>query len=274
MRQGCRIGATPCLIAVQPVWLHSATLWKAAMQLSVVIPVLNEENNVEPLLHELEETLRGWDQVEVICVDDHSADRTLEILKSRSAEYPWLRIVRHHEQSGQSAAVRSGVQAARYPLIATLDGDGQNDPYDIAQLVAVYHREKNIAGPCLVNGRRLQRQDTGWRRLSSRLANGVRRRLLGDDTPDSGCGIKVFARADFLDLPSFNHMHRFVPALVRQRGGTVISVAVNHRRRVSGASHYGTLDRLAAGIVDLVGVLWLARRAIPPASNVEQECNG
>lgn len=244
------------------------------MQLSVVIPVLNEENNVEPLLHELEEVLQGWKQVEVICVDDHSADRTLEILKSRSAEYSWLRIVHHREQSGQSVAVRSGVQAARYPLIATLDGDGQNDPYDIAQLVAVYHREKKTIEPCLVNGRRLQRQDNGWRRLSSRLANAVRRRLLDDDTPDSGCGIKVFSRDDFLDLPSFNHMHRFVPALIRQRGGTVISVPVNHRRRASGTSHYGTLDRLVAGIVDLVGVLWLARRAIPPATNAEEVCNG
>jgi dolichol-phosphate mannosyltransferase len=107
------------------------------------------------------------------------------------------------------------------------------------------------------------------------LANAIRSRLLGDETPDSGCGIKVFSRDDFLDLPSFNHMHRFVPALIRQRGGTVISVAVNHRRRGSGTSHYGTLDRLGAGIIDLIGVLWLARRAIPPASNVEQEeCHG
>lgn len=243
------------------------------MQVSVVIPVLNEENNVEPLLSELEVMLRGWKQVEVICVDDHSTDRTLDVLKSYAAVHPWLRIVRHHEQSGQSAAVRSGVQAARYPLIATLDGDGQNDPNDVAQLVAVYHREKKANVPCLVNGRRLQRQDTRWRRLCSQVANGVRRRLLSDDTPDSGCGIKVFARVDFLDLPSFNHMHRFVPALIRQRGGTVISVAVNHRSRVSGASHYGALDRLSVGAVDLVGVLWLAHRALPPASNVEQECN-
>ena len=244
------------------------------MQLSVVIPVLNEENNIDPLLHEMEEVLRGWQQVEVICVDDHSADRTLEILTKRSAEYPWLRIIRHREQSGQSAAIRSGVQAARYPLVATLDGDGQNDPRDITQLVTVYHREKKATSPCLINGRRLERQDTGWRRLSSHLANAVRRRLLDDDTPDSGCGIKVFSRADFLDLPSFSHMHRFVPALVRQRGGTVISVEVNHRRRASGASHYGTLDRLAAGIIDLAGVLWLSRRALPPEGNVEQECNG
>ncbi|NCC37453.1 MAG: glycosyltransferase family 2 protein, partial [Chloroflexia bacterium] len=136
MRRGCRIGANSCLIAVQPVWMRSATLWKTAMQVSVVIPVLNEENNVEPLLSELEVMLRGWKQVEVICVDDHSTDRTLDVLKSYAAEHPWLRIVRHHEQSGQSAAVRSGVQAARYPLIATLDGDGQNDPNDVAQLVA------------------------------------------------------------------------------------------------------------------------------------------
>jgi dolichol-phosphate mannosyltransferase len=244
------------------------------MQLSVVIPVLNEENNVEPLLHELEEVLRDWQRVEVICVDDHSADGTLEVLRKRQVKYPWLRIVRHREQSGQSAAVRSGVQAARYPLIATLDGDGQNDPCDIAQLVTVYHREKRTTGPCLVIGRRLERRDAGWRRLSSLLANAVRRRLLGDDTPDSGCGIKVFSRADFLDLPSFNHMHRFVPALVHQRGGAVISVSVNHRSRTSGSSHYGTLDRLVAGIIDLAGVLWLARRAMPPASNVEHECNG
>ncbi len=254
--------------------MRSASLWKTAMHVSVVIPVLNEEHNVEPLLRELEVALQGWKQVEVICVDDYSKDCTLEVLKSCSAQYPWLRIVRHHVQSGQSAAVRSGVQAARYPLIATLDGDGQNDPNDIAQLVTVYHQEKKINVPCLINGRRLHRQDTRWRRLCSLMANGVRRCLLGDDTPDSGCGIKVFDRADFLDLPSFNHMHRFIPALIRQRGGTVFSVAVNHRSRVSGASHYGALDRLSVGVVDLVGVLWLARRTMPSASNVEDEYRG
>lgn len=239
------------------------------MQLSVVIPVLNEENNVTPLLHELEEVLRGKENFEVIYVDDHSTDRTLETLTGHTLNYPWLRVVRHCTQSGQSAALRSGIRKAQYPLIATLDGDGQNDPGDILNLIDVYQREKKPARPCLVNGQRVQRKDSGWRRVSSHLANALRRRLLHDGTPDSGCGIKVFSRDDFLDLPSFNHMHRFLPALIRQRGGTVVSVAVGHRSRASGASHYGTLDRLCAGIIDLIGVLWLARRAIPSKNTME-----
>jgi dolichol-phosphate mannosyltransferase len=240
------------------------------MQLSVVIPVLNEEHNVPPLLRELGAVLQGWENVEVIVVDDHSTDQTLEVLKHQQTTFSWLRIVHHRTQGGQSAALRSGVQAALYPLIATLDGDGQNDPGDIANLVAVYHREKQPSRPCLVNGWRQLRKDTGWRRISSTLANAVRRFFLDDGTPDSGCGIKVFSKEDFLDLPVFNHMHRFIPALVRQRGGIVVSEAVNHRHRTAGVSHYGTLDRLVAGILDLLGVLWLAKRAIPPASNVEQ----
>ncbi len=199
------------------VLLHRAILGKYAMQLSVVIPVLNEEDNVTPLLHELEEVLRERENVEVIYVDDHSTDRTLEILMRHTSNYPWLRIVRHRTQSGQSAALRSGIRKAKYPLVATLDGDGQNDPGDIQNLIDVYRREKKPATPCLVNGRRVQRKDTGWRRISSRFANALRSYLLRDGIPDSGCGIKVFSRDDILDLPSFNHMHRFLPALILLR---------------------------------------------------------
>lgn len=229
---------------------------------SVVIPVLNEEENITPLLREISQVMQGREEFEVIYVDDHSTDRTPEILMQHSAEFPWLRVVRQNRQSGQSAALRCGIHKAAYPLIVTMDGDGQNDPTDIKKLIDVYRRESREATLCLVNGHRVTRKDSGWRRWTSSIANAVRSHLLNDDTPDSGCGIKALPRDGFLDLPSFNHMHRFVPALIRQRGGKVVSVAVNHRSRPSGKSHYGTLDRLWVGIIDLIGVYWLGRRAI------------
>ena len=153
-------------------------------------------------------------------------------------------------------------------MIVTLDGDCQNDPADIQKFVDEYHRTKTALNSqktcCLVIGHRLLRRDTGWRKFSSYTAKIARRSLLGDDTPDSGCGLKAFSRETFMTLPRFNHMHRFLPTLIKQRGGEVVSMAVNHRERLSGNSHYGTLDRLFVGLDDLMGVLWLGRRAIPP----------
>jgi len=245
-----------------------------SIQFSVVIPVLNEEDNIPPLILELDQAMQEQGAFEVIFVDDHSTDLTPEILMRHAGKFHWLRVVRLSRQSGQSAALHYGVKSARSSVIVTLDGDGQNDPADIKHLIDVYQRVRKQTACCLVNGYRVRRRDSGWRRFSSSLANGVRSQLLRDDTPDSGCGIKVYSRESFLDLSSFNHMHRFLPALIRQHGGKVVSVAVNHRPRSAGASHYGTLDRLFAGIIDLTGVLWLGKRAIPSGLLEEEKQNG
>jgi dolichol-phosphate mannosyltransferase len=231
-------------------------------EISVVVPVCNEEGNVLPLAREIDAALRHM-PYEMIFVDDGSTDATAATLAAaRASELPALRVLRHSFRSGQSAAVASGVRAARAPWIATLDGDGQNDPADIPKLLAARSAAAN-AGVNLFMGNRTTRRDTGFRRLQSRVANGVRGWLLGDGTPDTGCGIKLFARDVFLELPRFDHMHRFMPALFQRQGARVISVPVNHRARGSGQSKYGMLNRLWVGIVDIVGVMWLRRRFKP-----------
>jgi len=243
---------------------------KQPIEFSIIIPVFNEEGNITPLIFELEQLMREQNSCEVIVVDDHSSDRTLNILQNHQTSYPWLRVIQLNRQSGQSTALRYGIQKAKAPLIVTLDGDGQNDPADIKQLVDTYRKLSRQYPCCLVNGHRIRRRDSPWRRVSSFVANSIRSRLLRDNTPDSGCGIKAFPREIYLDLPSFDHMHRFIPALFRQRGGKIISVEVHHRPRIVGKSHYGTLDRLFAGIIDIFGVLWLGKRAIQPGL-VEEE---
>lgn len=232
-------------------------------QLAVVVPVHNESDNIAVLIAEIRAALDGRFDYEIVYVDDASTDSTASELANTAATCPNLRVVRHRQRSGQSAAVATGVTAARAPVIATLDGDGQNDPADIPALVG--HLLEN-ADPdrLLVAGMRAKRKDTAVKRLSSRIANGVRRRLLGDGTPDTGCGLKVFSRDAFLAMPRFDHMHRFLPALMLRQKGDVVSVAVNHRPRAKGATKYGVFDRLWVGITDLFGVLWLLRRAIAP----------
>ena len=237
------------------------------MELSVVIPVLNEAGNIEPLLAEVVAALQGKFDYEIVYVDDASDDATPDELASARRRHPPLRVVTHRRTCGQSTALRSGVIAARGDWIATLDGDGQNDPADIPKLLEVARQAAATGQTVLVAGYRKRRQDSNVKRVSSRVANAVRSRLLGDATPDTGCGLKVFARADFLTLPYFDHMHRFLPALMQRAGGSVTSVEVNHRHRQRGASKYGTLDRLAVGIVDLLGVMWLQRRARIPEAN-------
>lgn len=244
------------------------------MQFSIVIPVHNEEGNIVPLLREIRQALAGRYRYEVICVDDHSTDQTSHLLCQHRTGYPELRIIRLQSKCGQSAALRVGVQEARFPLVVTLDGDGQNDPADIERFLYCFAEHGTSAERQLVIGHRQKRQDTGWRCLSSRLANALRRLLLRDGAPDSGCGIKAFPRVFFLELPSFHHMHRFLPALVRQHGGRVYSLAVHHRDRSSGFSHYGTLDRLAEGVIDLCGVVWLGRRAMTPEVEPEGQFHG
>lgn len=226
--------------------------------LSVVIPVCNEQDNVVPLAREIAAALAGR-RFEVLFVDDGSTDATIEAIRTARAEIPEVRLLRHSRRSGQSYAVATGVRAARSEWVATLDGDGQNDPADIPALVVA----QQGAGPTvrLVMGNRAaNRRDTWLRRLQSRVANGVRGGLLGDGTPDTGCGIKLMHRPTFLELPFFNHMHRFMPALYQRHGATVISVPVNHRPRLQGTSKYGLFNRLWVGIVDIFGVMWLQRR--------------
>jgi dolichol-phosphate mannosyltransferase len=226
------------------------------MEISVVIPVCNEVDNVEPLAREIVAALSGR-EFEIIFVDDGSTDGTAVAVRALRKDIPQVRLLTHSFRSGQSAAVCSGVRHARAEWIATLDGDGQNDPADIPKLYEARHSAE------LVMGNRVQRRDTWLRHAQSRVANGVRGRLLGDGTPDTGCGIKVMRREVFMDLPQFDHMHRFLPALFLRAGARVVSVPVAHRPRERGASKYGLFDRLWVGIVDIFGVMWLRRRAKP-----------
>ncbi len=241
--------------------------------LSVVVPVHNEVENIEPLIAEIMATLEGVERYEIIYINDCSRDSTLERLTSLDQKFKVLRVLTHQKRSGQSAAIRTGVKAARGDLIATLDGDGQNDPEDIPKLLKAYREQAVADARILIAGFRARRQDSFIKRLSSKIANGIRSSLLGDATPDTGCGLKIFRREDFFDLPGFDHMHRFLPALMIRNGGQVISVEVSHRPREHGKSKYGTLDRLWVGIMDLIGVMWLKRRPINPSVNSHVEEN-
>ena len=228
-------------------------------QLSVVIPAFNEEGNVAALLAECVAALRGVVDFEVIFVDDHSRDGTLAALQAAKAHTPELRVLAHAIQSGQSTAIRNGVKAARGAWVATLDGDGQNDPADLPRLLAA--RDAGAPGVKLYAGWRVNRQDTGSKKWASKWANGIRSRLLRDATPDTGCGTKLFERAAFLDLPYFDHMHRYLPALMQRAGWQTVSVPVNHRPRGAGASKYTNLGRAIVGVRDLMGVAWLIKRS-------------
>jgi dolichol-phosphate mannosyltransferase len=234
------------------------------VQLSIVVPVRNEQDNILPLLEEIHAALGQLAEFEVIYVDDGSMDATPARLAEAMARYPRLRALAHRESCGQSTALMSGFRAARGEWIATLDGDGQNDPADIPKLLKARDGVQ-AANLQLVAGYRKTRRDSWLKRFSSRVANGVRSRLLGDATPDTGCGLKLIQRAACLELPYFDHMHRFLPALIQRHGGATISVEVNHRPRTRGTSNYGMFDRLWVGIVDLFGVMWLKRRSRHPS---------
>lgn len=239
------------------------------MDLSVVVPVKNEQDNILPLLAEIKAALEGQIEYEIIYINDGSNDGTAQVLAQARADYPQLRILTHQASCGQSTAVRSGVKAARAAWIATLDGDGQNDPADIPKLLAATRAPGAAPNLGLIAGWRKKRRDNWLKRLSSKVANKVRRAMLKDATPDTGCGLKLFRRELFLELPYFDHMHRYLPALVLRAGGQIQSIEVNHRHRERGVSKYGLHNRLWVGIVDLFGVSWLQRRAKHPVVTEE-----
>lgn len=237
------------------------------MDLSIVIPVFNEKDSLAPLLHELREHFDGRLDYEVVFVDDGSTDGTGDVLSALAAGDRRVRVVTHSQNLGQSAGLLSGVRAARAEFVGSLDGDGQNDPGDLMRFWERATGDRDAAE--LYIGHRTQRQDGRIRLLSSRVANGLRSRLLHDGVPDTGCGIKLFRRDTFLALPYFDHMHRFLPALVRRDGGKAVSIPVRHRPRTRGQSKYGIGNRLWVGIVDLLGVMWLLRRRRLPTGKVE-----
>lgn len=228
-------------------------------ELSVVVPVHDEAANIAPLIAEIDAALNGRIEFEIVYVDDGSGDASAEELARARRRHPRLKVLRHRAQCGQSAALGTGIAAARAEWIATLDGDGQNDPADILSLVEA-RDESGDPNLRMIAGVRRKRRDSPLRRLSSRIANAVRRRVLRDATTDTGCGLKLFRREAYLALPAFDHMHRFLPALIKRGGGAVLEVPVGHRPRRAGASHYGMSNRAWIGLVDMLGVAWLQRR--------------
>lgn len=241
--------------------LHDGIERNISMQvaLSVVVPVKDEAENIEPLVREIAAALEGESSHEIVFVDDGSGDATAAILKDLKTALPQLRVIQHGRNMGQSRGVRTGVRAARGDIVVVLDGDGQNDPADIPRLVEAL-RHADTPRVALVQGQRVRRQDSMKKKLASRFGNRVRRWILDDGASDVGCGLKAFKREAFLGLPYFDHMHRYMVALMLREGYEVRFVEVNHRPRLHGASKYGVLDRLMVSITDLMGVRWLQRR--------------
>jgi len=234
---------------------------------SIVVPVRNEAGNIAPLIAEIAAALDGRWSYEIVYVNDGSTDETAQRLAEEMARRPNLRVLRHERSSGQSAAVRSGVRAAHGAIVATLDGDGQNNPGFLPDLISAL--EKGGARVGLVAGQRVGRKDTGFKKLQSRIANKIRNAVLHDGTRDTGCGLKAVRRDVFLMMPYFDGLHRFLPALVRREGYDIAYVDVIDRPRHSGVSNYGFFDRLWIGIMDLAGVWWLIRRKKPTPIAIE-----
>jgi dolichol-phosphate mannosyltransferase len=244
----------------------------AAVAVSIVVPVRNEAENVFPLIAEITSALGGRWNYEIIYVNDGSTDATAERLNALIKQRPNLRQIRHAGSAGQSAAVRSGVRAARGSIVATLDGDGQNNPAFLPDLIAAIENGRGRVG--LAAGQRVGRKDTGFKKLQSRIANTVRGAILRDGTRDTGCGLKAFPREVFLMMPYFDGLHRFLPALVRREDYEIAYVDVIDRPRHAGVSNYGFFDRLWIGIMDLVGVWWLIRRKKPTPVATEVTSQG
>lgn len=228
------------------------------IDISIVIPVHNEAGSIGTLITEIER-LQLSHSFEIIIVDDASTDNTHARLLSLQADVPRLKIIQHQSNYGQSAAIATGIAHANGDLIVTMDGDGQNNPADIPRLIdSISH--SNNGNVLMIAGFRKKRNDPRWRIISSKIANSVRSFFLNDQTPDTGCGLKIFYRSAFISLPFFDHMHRFLPSLIQMQGGEVISMEVTHRARIHGTSKYGTMNRLWVGIVDMLGVSWLRLR--------------
>ena len=234
---------------------------ETAVEVSIVVPVRNEQDNVAPLIAEITAALDGRCAYEIIYVNDGSTDATPQRLAELMQARGNLRRIDHAQSTGQSAAVRTGVRAARGAIVATLDGDGQNDPAFLPDLIAAVRAGEGRVG--LAAGQRVGRKDTGFKKMQSKIANGVRSKILSDGTRDTGCGLKAFRRDVFLSMPYFDGLHRFLPALMRREGLDIAYVDVIDRPRHSGVSNYGFFDRLWIGIMDLAGVWWLIRRKRP-----------
>lgn len=228
-------------------------------QVSIVIPVYNEVDNIAPLCDEIDAALNI--EHEIIFVNDGSDDGTREQLLKLVQQFQQVRALNHRRNFGQSASILTGVRAAQYQWVITIDGDRQNDPADIPLLVAQLNQQQHTA---IVVGNRVKRLDSWLKRISSTIANKVRGALLRDNCPDTSCSLKLFPRDEFLKLPHFNHLHRFLPALFKRAGFTVINIPVNHRPRTQGKSKYGINNRLWAGIHDVLGVIWLLKRPCQP----------
>jgi dolichol-phosphate mannosyltransferase len=231
------------------------------MAVSIVVPVRNEAENIAPLVAEIVAALEGRWAHEIIYVNDGSTDATTERLLALMPQHPNLRQIKHARSTGQSAAVRSGVRAARGAIVATLDGDGQNNPVFLPDLIEAVESGQGRVG--LAAGQRVGRKDTGFKKMQSRIANAVRGAILRDGTRDTGCGLKAFPRDVYLMMPYFDGLHRFMPALVRREGLDIAYVDLVDRPRRSGVSNYGFFDRLWIGIMDIAGVWWLIRRKKP-----------
>lgn len=240
------------------------------MSVSVVVPVYNEMECIGPLVAEIDTAAQGFPLEEIIIVDDCSDDETPAVLQNLKHKYPKLRIVHHTTRSGQSTGLWTGITYARGELIVTLDGDGQNNPADIPLLYNAYRPAAEKSKRVMVAGQRIKRQDNNIRRISSRIANKVRAFMLKDGVRDTGCSLKLFRREDFLSLPFFNHLHRYIPALMLARGVNLVLVDVSHRPRLQGQSKYGLWDRLWVGIADLFGVRWLLSRTKPVIEVTEE----
>jgi dolichol-phosphate mannosyltransferase len=237
--------------------------------ISVVVPMLNESGNAASLIGEIQAAGEDCPIAEIVIVDDGSTDDTAAIIQKLRQNDPRIRLVRHSRRCGQSTALRTGIRAATGPIVATMDGDGQNDPADIPALYLAFAATPPGTKMLLVAGQRKKRMDSLLKKFTSRTGNTIRSWLLQDGVRDTGCSLKMFRRDDYLTLPFFNHMHRYIPALFRREHGTVVLVDVGHRPREQGTSKYGFWDRLWAGIFDIFGVLWLQKRGCPPVDVME-----
>ena len=235
------------------------------VEATLVIPVHNEEGNLTPIVDEIRSAFAGW-TYEILFVNDGSTDGTAAELKLLKKRYPFVSLATHAERCGKSTALVTGGRNAIYPWLATMDGDGQDDPRDVVSMLQVAAKAQQEGADLFlcICGHRQNRKDTTLKRISSKVANSVRRRLLKDDTPDTACGLKAFRRDDFLVIPHFRNMHRFFPALFVRSGGRTISVRVTNRPRQHGITKYGFHNRLWVGIVDMFGVMWLLRRPANP----------